>query len=109
MIEVLLGSQSCEQVLLYIVARERGYAREISQYFNVSETPIKRQLLNLEAGGILIAEEMGRTRLFQLNPRCPFASEIRALFEKVISFMTETDREKLSMNRNRPRRTGKPL
>lgn len=109
MIEALLGSQSKEQVLLYIVARESGYAKAIADYFGCAVTPIKKQLELLESGGILGSETIGKTRLFSINPRSPFREEIIALMEKEISFLEEPERERLLNIRNRPRRTGKPL
>lgn len=109
MLETILGSQSKEQVLLYLVARERGYASQIAEHFNTSITPIKRQLENLEYAGVLSSDTIGRTRLFMMNPRYPFRKEVRALIEKEISFMNETDKATLYEVRKRPRRVGKPL
>lgn len=40
MIESLLGPKSCEQVLLFLSAREEGYAREIARFFGVDYRPI---------------------------------------------------------------------
>lgn len=109
MLEVLLGSVSCEQVLLYVFAREEGYPREIARFYNVDYRPIRNQLDKLEAGGVLISREVGRTRLYSFNPRCPFLKELLALLEKVMTFCPEELRTRLLMNRRRPRRRGKPL
>lgn len=109
MLEVLLGSTSCEQVLLFILAREEGYPREIARFFNVDYRPIRNQLEKLELGGILCSRSAGRTCLYAFNPRCPFLKELQALLEKVMMFCPEDLREKLVVNRRRPRRRGKPL
>jgi hypothetical protein len=109
MIEVLLGSTSCEQVLLFLIARNEGYPREIARFFNVDYRPIRNQLDKLEAGGVLVSREAGRTRLYSFNPRCPFLNELKALLEKVMTFCPDDLREQLLMNRRRPRRRGKPL
>lgn len=108
MLESVLGSQSKEQVMLFLVAREKGYAKQIAEFFSCAVTPIKKQLESLEAGNVLISETVGRTRLFSFNPRYPFRNEIKALIEKEISFMSEEDREQLLNVRTRPRRTAKP-
>ena len=109
MLEILLGSTSCEQVLLFILARGEGYPREIARFFSVDYRPIRNQLDKLEAGGILCSRSVGRTRLYSLNPRCPYSKELKALLEKVMRFCPAELRERLVMNRRRPRRRGKPL
>ena len=109
MLEPLLGSTSCERVLIYILARTEGYAREIARFFETDLDPIQKQLGKLEVGGVLVSRKVGRTRLYQFNPRYPFLEELRNLLEKALSFYTEEERDQLLMNRRRPRRRGKPL
>lgn len=109
MLETLLGSRSCEQVLLFIMAREEGYPREIARFFNVDYRPIRNQLNKLEGGGILCSREAGKTILYAFNPRCPYLTELIGLLEKVMTFCPIDLRERLVMNRRRPRRRGKPL
>ena len=109
MLETLLGSTSCEQVLLFIFARNEGYPREIARFFGVDYRPIRNQLDKLEAGGILRSRSAGRTRLYSFNPRCPFHKELKALLAKVMTFCPDDLRERLLMNRRRPRQRGKPL
>jgi len=109
MLEPILGSVSCERVLLFILAREEGYAREISRFFNADLDPIQKQLEKLEIGGVLVSRTAGRTRLYSFNPRYPFLKELKSLLEKAFSFYPEQEREELVMNRRRPRRRGKPL
>jgi hypothetical protein len=109
MLETLLGSRSCEQVLLFIMAREEGYSREIARFFNVDYRPIRNQLDKLEAGGILCSRAAGKTLLYSFNPRCPYLAELRGLLEKVMTFCPVDLRDRLVMDRRRPRRRGKPL
>ena len=82
MLETLLGSTSCEQVLLFIYARGEGYPRQISRFFDVDYRPIRNQLDKLEAGSILVSRTVGRTRLYSFNPRCPYIGELEALLGK---------------------------
>ncbi|MBA3684548.1 MAG: ArsR family transcriptional regulator [Planctomycetes bacterium] len=109
MLSGILGSEDAERVLLYILAREQGYGREISQFWGTTQTGVKRQLERLEAAGILMAQAVGRTRVYTWNPRYPFARELQALLARAVSLLPDTDRERLLMHRRRPRRTGKPL
>jgi len=109
MLEAILGSLSSERVLVFIFARKEGYAREIARFFETSLAPIQKQLDKLETGGVLASRKVGRTRLYSFNPRCPFLKELKALLEKVMTFCPDDLRERLVMNRRRPRRRGKPL
>ena len=109
MLEPLLGSKSSEKVLIFIEALGEGYAREISRFFKVALDPIQKQLDKLELGGILVSFDKGRTRIYSFNPRYPFLKELKAILEKVITFYPEEERERLFMNRRRPRRLGKSL
>jgi len=109
MLEPLLGSTNRERVLLFLSAREQGYAREIARFYDTDLTPVQQQLEKLEAGGVLISRTAGRTRLYQFNPRYPFLSELRVLLEKALTFHPPEMRNALMMNRRRPRRRSKPL
>ena len=109
MLEAILGSSSSERVLMFILAREEGYAREIARFFETGLTPIQKQLEKLESAGVLVSRVTGRTRLFSFNPRYPMIAELRALLDKTLQFYPDDLRAQLLMNRRRPRRTGKPL
>jgi len=109
MIEVLLGSKNAERVLIYIFSREEGYPREIARFFNTDLKSIQKQLDKLEAGGVLVSRQVGRTRPYVFNPRYPFLNEIKSLLEKAFSFYPAKEQEALTMNRRRPRARGKSL
>lgn len=109
MLEPLLGSLSAERVLLFILAREEGYARDIARFYETDLYAIQKKLDKLETGGVLVSRLAGRTRLYIFNPRYPFLNELRSLLEKALSFYSVEDQEKLLMNRRRPRAKGKTL
>jgi predicted transcriptional regulator len=109
MIEIILGSKSKEQILLYISGRNEGYAREIARYYNTSTSPIQSQLDKLEINNVLVSKVFGKTRVYYLNPRYPFVQELKQILDKTISFLPKQEKEKLLMVRKRPRRKGKPL
>ena len=57
---------------------------------------------------MLVSEQAGRTRLYAFNPKYPFLTELTGLLNKAVSFYPESEKERLFMNRRRPRRRGKP-
>jgi hypothetical protein len=109
MLEPLLGSKSAERVLIFILARNEGYVREIARFFGGDPDSIQKQLVKFESAGILVSRTAGKTRLYCFNPRYAFLKQLNALLEKALSFYPKEERERLLMNRRRPRRRGKPL
>lgn len=109
MLVPILGSQNSERVLIFIFARKEGYATEIARFFNTDIYGIQRQLDKLELGAVLVSRTVGRTRPYSFNPRYPFLSELKALLEKALSFYPEETKDRLLMDRRRPRRRGKPV
>lgn len=109
MLEALVGSNNKERALLYLVARGEGYAREIARFFETSLAPIQKQLETLEYGGILCSRLVGRTRLYGFDPRFALLPELKAILEKTLTFYPPEIRDKLLLERQRPRRKGKPL
>jgi hypothetical protein len=109
MLESLFGSKNTERVLIFLYAREVGYAREMARFFETDLKSIQNQLNKLETAGVLSSRLMGRTRPYQFNPRYPFLVELKALLEKVLEFFPAQERERLVMNRRRPRGKGKAL
>lgn len=53
MLEPILGSLNCERVMIYLTARDEGYAREIAKFFEVGLGPVQKQLEKLEIGGVV--------------------------------------------------------
>ena len=109
MLEPLLGSKGRERVLVFLRAREEGYAREIARFFDTDLVQVQKQLDRLEYGGVIAGRAAGRTRLYTFNPRYPFLTELAALLDKALQFYPQDQQDALLMNRRRPRRRGKPL
>lgn len=109
MLEAIVGSKSSEQVFIFLVARNEGYATEIARFFDADLYAIQKQLERLENSEVLVSKKVGRTRVYQFNPRYPFLKELKSLLERVLSFYPNDIQEKLVMNRRRPRKKDKPL
>lgn len=109
MLESVLGSLNCERALIFLAARDEGYAREIASFYATSLAPVQKQLDKLEAGGVLVSKTVGRTRLYQFNPRYPLLAELRAFLDKALAFYDQELQDRLLLERRRPRRRAKPL
>ncbi|MFO7871102.1 MAG: winged helix-turn-helix domain-containing protein [Kiritimatiellia bacterium] len=109
MIEPILGSKNAERVLLYLLARNQGYTREIARFWGADPDSVQKQLARLEQGGVLDSKLAGRTRIYRFNPRYSLLKELKALLNKALSFYPQDEQEKLLVVRRRPRRKDKPL
>jgi len=109
MLTALFGSENAEKVLQFLNIRASGYPREIANYYDIDVYAVQNQLEKFEFGGLVISKLVGRTRVYEFNPRYAFLSELKALLEKAFQFYPPEEIERLKMNRRRPRRTGKPL
>ena len=108
-LRILIGSDVREKVLIFLFAREKGYAFEIANFFNLGVYQVQRQLDLLETGNILVSQTVGRTRVYEFNPRLFYLTELKALLDKVLSYYRPEMQETLTMNWRRPRRKNKPL
>jgi hypothetical protein len=109
MLAQLLGSVNKEYVLVYLTARDRGYAREIARFFKIPLTPVQKALDSLEVAGVLVSRTVGNTREYEFNPRYPAQEELAALLKRALAFYPQPLRDELLLVRTRPRRKGKPL
>ncbi len=109
MLQTLLGSRSSEQVLIFLLARNEGYPTEIAEFYDADLYAIQRQLEKMESSNILVSRKVGRTRVYEFNPRYALLEELKSILEKALSYYPEEIREDLMMNRRRPRRSDKPM
>ena len=109
MLEALFGTKNRELTLQYLVVFKEGYARKIAKYFNAALPSIQNQLKHFEEGGLVLSKMVGRTKVYFLNPRYAFLQELMALLEKARLYYKPELKDKLEMQRKRPRRADKPL
>ena len=108
MLEALFGNPNVEKILFYLLRFDEGYARGIATSFGAPLSPMQQQLKRLERGGLIVSRLVGRTRVFQMNPRYPFRKELEAFLSKAFEAVPEAQVQRFYVKRTRPRRTGKP-
>ncbi len=87
MLEPIFGGKNIEKVLFFLLKNQKCYGRELSKHFNESLSPFQKTLNRLETGNILVSFMMGKTRIYQFNPRYPFLKELIHLLEKAYEFL----------------------
>jgi len=83
--------------------------RRVARAWSMDTSTVDSQLLRMERDGLLVSRNVGRTRVFEFNPRHACRDEVKALLMKAIGLLPRDVLEQLPLHRVRPRRTGKPL
>ena len=109
LISGLLGNETAEKVLLFVENFNTGYARQIATTFEVPVSQVQRQLERFELEGVVVSQFVGKTRVYQFNPRYLFKDELSLLLQKALKNLPPEKFEKYFIKRTRPRRKGKPL
>lgn len=109
MLEPLLGNSTIEKILFTLESYKQAYPSELSKMFNIPVNGIQQQLERLENGGVVVSSMVGKTRLYQFNPRYPFLKELRTLIRRAMEFLSEKEMQKYYRRRTRPRKKGKLL
>ncbi len=84
MLAELLKSRVRAKALAWFFSHpsERFYVRQLGPLLRCDATHTGRELLRLEALGILVSQIEGREKYYQVNARCPIFSELRSLVMK---------------------------
>ena len=109
MLEAVLGNSTIEKILFTLESYDKTYPSELSKMFEIPVNGIQQQMDRLENGGVVVSSMIGRTRLYQFNPRYPFLKELRALIKRAMEFLSEKEMQQFYRRRTRPRKKGKPL
>jgi DNA-binding transcriptional ArsR family regulator len=109
MLDALFGNPTAEKVLLYLQNYGEGWTNGIAKTFGFPPNQVYVQLRRLEDGGIVVARDVGNTRLYTFNPRWRFKKELGQMLEAALAALPEAEIEKYYRARKRPRRTGKRL
>jgi DNA-binding transcriptional ArsR family regulator len=102
------GSQTRTRVLLALSLLEQSYSRELSRILKVPISVLQKAVLSLERDGLVVARNMGQTRVVSLNPRYFARRELLALLNRLAE-PEDRLRAAVAKLRKRPRRSGKRL
>jgi DNA-binding transcriptional ArsR family regulator len=102
------GGETRTRVLLALSLLGESYPRELSRVLDATLSGVQRALQSLELDGIVAGRSVGRTRVFQLDPRY-FARDALKQFLRRLAEPEVGLQKQVAALRRRPRRTGKPL
>ncbi len=102
------GGQTRSRVLLALRIMDESYPRQLARLLEAPPSGVLKALRSLELDGLVVGRNVGRTRVFRINPRYFAYEELRRYLAKIAE-PDEELRERADAIRRRPRRTGKPL
>ena len=102
------GGQGRTRVLLALRLLGDSYPRELTRVLEMPLSGAQKALRSLELYGLVAGRSVGRTRLYQLNPRYFAAEALSAYLSRLVE-PEEGLKERTAAVRRRPRLTGKPL
>ena len=105
----IVGNSTAERVLLHLFHYGELHASAIASDYGMAVTQVRRQLERLERAGLLVAKQVGRSRVFQFDPRSPIASALKELIRVVYETLPLCQRQQLFAARRRPRAKDKPV
>ena len=82
-IKAIFGSGSAARVLLFLERNGEAHAARIAGTYNAATTPIANQLGKLEAAGILVSREIGRSRVYAWNTANPVVDPLRRFLREL--------------------------
>jgi predicted ArsR family transcriptional regulator len=108
-LEAIFGNRTAAAVLLYLENYGSGHASRIAKDCAIPVSVVQDQLRRLEAAGVLVSRTVGRTRVFEFNPRNPTVTRLHNFLASELKALPNEIMKKYFLARQRPRRTGKPL
>ena len=106
-LDAIFGNRTAASVLLYLQNYYSGYASRIAKTYAVPVSIVQDQLIKLELAGVLVSEKVGRTRVFEFNPRNPTSRRLREFLAAELRALPNEITREYFRDRKRPRRTGK--
>ena len=102
------GGEGRTRVLLALSRLSESYPRELARLLEMPFSSVQKALSSLEKDGLVAGRAVGRTRVFQLDPRYFAHDEL----QRFLLRLSEPELElsaRVATLRRRPRRTAKPL
>ncbi len=96
MLRSILGSDSRERILTFLVSNQEGYASEIARTSDLDLFAVQKQLEQFEADGLLQSHRVGRMRVYSFNPKYPLLKELKSLVEKALANQSSLKPEPMS-------------
>src|SRR6266581_8570410 len=93
------GGGTRTRVLLALSMLDESYPRELSRVLNAPLSGVQKALQSLEADGLVAGRSVGRTRVFQLDPRYFARDVLKQFLRRLCEPETGLQREVAALRR----------
>ncbi|EMJ71615.1 hypothetical protein LEP1GSC034_2948 [Leptospira interrogans str. 2003000735] len=100
---------TASRVLLHVYHYNEIHSSAIANDYGKTVTPIRLQLERFEKAGILVAKNVGRSRVFAFNQKSPFVKPIKEILSIFYNSLIIEEKENIFSTRRRPREKGRPV
>ena len=107
MLQAIFGNETLEKVMFFLRRNREGYALGISKKLNLPVSQVQRQLERMEKGGVFASRMIGRTRVYEIDPRWAFKDQLNALLDAALRAKPIEELATSYTVRSRPRQKGK--
>lgn len=94
MLDPLLGSQTIQKILLFLLVNGKCYGNQLHRMLHIPLTPIQKALLKLEKGGVIASFFEGKTRIYQFNASYPLLNELEQLLKKAYTLLPQQEKKR---------------
>ncbi len=109
MLDKLFGNETLALILLNLYHYGEVYSALVEKNTGIASRPILNQLNKMEEAGIFVSRVVGRSRLYQFNPKSPVIRPLKEIINITYSNMTLKMKEEMFKERMRPRAKGKEV
>lgn len=93
MLRGLLGSNSVEKTLLYLLVNEQCYAHQLHRKLGLALTPVQKALERLEKGGVIFSKNEKNRKIYRFNTNFPMIYEVELLLKKTYQQLSAQERK----------------
>ena len=90
MLEKIFGNETIAIIYLNLFHYGEIYSALIEKNSQIGSRAVLNQLNKMEEAGILVSRLIGRTRLYQFNPKSPFVKPIKDIIEIALAWSIDS-------------------
>lgn len=109
MLDKIFGNETLAQIYLNLLHYGEVYSGLVEKNTGIGSRAVLNQLNKMEEAGVLVSREVGRTRLYQFNPKSAVVKPMKEIIEITYSNLSIKMKEKMFKERMRPRAKGKEV